>query len=119
MISSRSNSSVRPASNASTAIPAFCAVSTVVTPITGISKRMSCPGLAALTATDDCDTTLNLVAHAIKPVPGEYLVVDGDSLEFLADAFNLTIAQLLERNPGLSAATLTPGIMIKVPKVED
>ena len=71
--------------------------------------------LAGLTALDDVETNLGIVANGIKPAAGQYEVEDGDSLDIVADLFSVGVGEILQLNPGLSAATLTPGKVIKVP----
>lgn len=72
--------------------------------------------LGALASLDDVETNLSLAASGVKPPAGEYEVQDGDSLDIIADTFSVAVGDILCLNPGLSAKTLTPGKVIKVPK---
>jgi hypothetical protein len=71
--------------------------------------------LDALVYLDDLEISLSNLAGAMAPVPVEYSVQEGDTLEWVATLFSTTIADLLQMNPGLSAETLAPGVKVKVP----
>src|SRR6266481_792614 len=65
----RSNSKVRPASTARAVACAFFMCSMVGRPMTGTSKRMSCPGLLTFTTTSGLPTAMRAARAMVSSVP--------------------------------------------------
>lgn len=83
-------------------------------PKTTTSTTSASTGTSTRT-TSGSDTSTTSTASADKPADGQYKIQKGDTLSAIADRYGITLADLLNANPGVEPRYLKVGQTINLP----